>query len=181
MFKKLLDKIKNPPAEASARKNFDRAYRALMRNDMGAAAKHNTAAVENFDQMIQETEASGKEVFPRLLALAGIAYVRENRPADAEKCFKDVRRRNDKLEEPYIYGGIALGALGEADKAVEVWKEYYRFTGMPAIVNVLKEQLRLFENGETDMDSVCAELSAAIHKQDRQDFRAGKEYQLLKK
>ena len=181
MFKKLLDKIKYPPAEASGRKNFERAHRALMRNDMTAAAEYNTAAVEAFDQMIAETREAGKDVFPRLLALAGIAYLRENRAEDAEKCFAEVRRRNEKLPEPFIYGGMALAQLDKADKAIDIWREYHRFTDMPVIINTLKEQLRNYEDGEVDMDSLCSELAKAIHKQDRQDYRAQKEYRLLKK
>jgi hypothetical protein len=93
MLGNLLKKITTPPPFQVGKRNFERAWRASMNNDMKMARHYNAKAAQAFREMFKADIAKGKRTFPPRLAAAGIAILRDGDPATASQLLSKALER----------------------------------------------------------------------------------------
>ncbi|MGE4293735.1 MAG: tetratricopeptide repeat protein [Desulfovibrio sp.] len=182
MLGNLLKKIISPPPVQVGKRNLERAWRATMNNDMDMARSFNTKAAQAFLEMLAQDEAKGKRTFPYRRVAAGIALLRNGDPEKAAQLLSRAIADQPVLFPAYVWAGLAYGQLGDAEKALRYWNDFPGVqAGQPVLNKILMEQKSALESGRTDLKTACVAVEQALLKQDRTDFREGREFWILER
>jgi len=158
------------PPSRRGEKNVERGRAAELRGDFTAAEGYFRTAADAFDAHLARQRERNAAVRTAHLVLAGIAYVRIGRNADALAAL-DAALETGPIPDAYLHAGYAAAKIGDTDRAAAYWAAYPDWADQRSVARTVHEQAAALRRETTDAQSACEAVARAVLDQERENAR----------